>query len=105
MSYTPDDLRAFEDDIAEAFARGEIKAPIHLSGGNEEYLINLFKDIRPGDWALVGWRSHYHCLLKGVPPSDLKAAILDGRSVALNFPEARIIGSGIVGGTPPIAVG
>ena len=98
-------LLAFEADIAEVFATGAIKAPIHLGGGNEDQLFRIFADIRPQDWVLCGWRSHYHCLLKGVPPIELKAAILAGRSVSLTFPAYRVLCSGIVGGIAPIAVG
>jgi TPP-dependent pyruvate/acetoin dehydrogenase alpha subunit len=99
------DLLAFEEDIAQDFAAGNIRAPIHLGGGNEAQLIEIFKDIAPTDWVLAGWRSHYHCLLKGVPCDKLKTAILAGRSVSLCFPEHKILCSGIVGGIAPIAVG
>lgn len=102
---TPDDLLAFEENIAQEFAAGNIRSPIHLGGGNERRLIEIFKGIEPHDWVLAGWRSHYHCLLKGVPPAELKAAILAGRSVSLCFPKYKILCSGIVGGIAPIAVG
>ena len=106
IEWTVERLVAFEDDIAAEFAKGKIKAPIHLGGGNEESLISLFGHIDiENDWVLAGWRSHYHCLLKGVPPEKLKAAIMAGRSVSLCFPEHKIICSGIVGGVAPIAVG
>lgn len=98
-------LVAFETEIAELFNAGKIAAPVHLSHGNEENLIRIFKDIRPQDWVLCSWRSHYQCLLKGVPPEELKAEILAGRSIALNFPKYRILSSAIVGGVLPIAVG
>lgn len=99
------DLLAFEEDIAQEFAAGNIRSPIHLGGGNEAQLIEIFKGIGPDDWVLAGWRSHYHCLLKGVPRDELKAAIMAGRSVSLCFPEYKILCSGIVGGIAPIAVG
>ena len=102
---TPEDLLAFEEDIAQEFAAGNIRAPIHLGGGNERELLEIFETIKPGDWVLVGWRSHYHALLKGVPPAELKAAILAGHSVSLCFPAHKILCSGIVGGIAPIAVG
>ncbi len=102
---TPAELLAFEADIAAEFAAGNIHAPIHLGGGNETQLIEIFKSIGPADWVLSHWRSHYHCLLKGVPPDVLKAKIMAGHSVALCFPEYKILSSGIVGGTAPIAVG
>ena len=31
---------------------------------------------RPGDWVCSAWRSHYHALLAGIPPAEVKAAIL-----------------------------
>lgn len=105
VTYTPEELLAFEEDIAQEFAAGKIQSPIHLSGGNEEHLIRIFKHIQPHDWILCGWRSHYHCLLKGVPPDKLKAAIMAGQSVSLCFPEYKVLSSGIVGGTAPIALG
>src|SRR5258706_14908391 len=102
---TPEHLLAFEEDIAQEFAAGNIRAPIHLGGGNERELLDIFKTIKPGDWVLVGWRSHYHALLKGVPLAELKAAILAGHSVSLCFPAHKILCSGIVGGIAPIADG
>ena len=98
-------LIAFEEDIAAEFNIGNILHPVHLSNGNENQLIAIFKDIKSDDWVLGSWRSHYHCLLKGVPPDVLKAAIMRGESIALSFPEYRIYCSAIVGGMAPIAVG
>jgi len=103
--YSEKELLAFEEEVAQEFATGSIHAPIHLGGGNEKQLIDLFKTIAPEDWVLCGWRSHYHCLLKGVPPKELREAIRAGRSVSLCFPKQKILSSGIVGGTAPIAVG
>lgn len=101
----PSDLLAFEEEIAQEFATGSIKSPVHLSGGNEDELIEIFKEIQPDDWVLCSWRSHYHCLLKGVSPKELKQAIRDGHSVSLCFAKQKILSSGIVGGTAPIALG
>lgn len=102
---TREELIAFEEDIAREYEAGHIHAPIHLSKGNEDALIRIFKNIRPQDWIAVQWRSHLHCLLHGVPPAKLKAAIMAGRSITLNFPEHRIFSSAIAGGHLPIAVG
>lgn len=102
---TPDQLIAFEEDIAAEFNAAKIRAPIHLYFGNEEAIIEVFRRIRPKDWVLCSWRSHYQCLLKGVPPEQLKAEIMAGRSISLCFPEYRILSSAIVGGVVPIAVG
>jgi len=102
---TPEELIAFEEDIAAEFNAGKIHAPVHLYSGGERELIEIFKDIRPQDWVLCSWRSHYQCLLKGVPAEELKAKIMAGSSIALNFPKYRILSSAIIGGILPIAVG
>ena len=100
-----EDLIAFEREIAAEFEAGRIKAPVHFAGGNEQQLIDIFRTISPRDWVLCSWRSHYHCLLKGVPREQVKTAILKGRSIALCFPQYRILSSAIVGGICPIATG
>lgn len=102
---TKEELEAFEADIAAEFNAGRIKAPIHLAGGNENDLISIFRDIRPQDWVIGQWRMHYHCLLKGVPPAELKAAIMAGHSITLCFPQYRVLSSAIAGGHLPIALG
>lgn len=102
---TPEDLLAFEADIAAEFEAGKITAPVHLAGGNEDKLIEIFQHVKPEDWICCSWRSHYHALLKGVPAATLKQAIMDGRSIALCFPEYNMISSAIVGGICPIAMG
>ena len=98
-------LIAFESEIAELFNAGQIRAPIHLYSGNEDSILNVFESVRKEDWVFCSWRSHYQCLLKGVPPEELKQAILEGRSISLCFPQYRIYSSAIVGGHLPMAVG
>ncbi len=106
VTLTPADLIAFEDEVSRRFEAKEIHAPIHLSGGNEQQLIDVFrKHVQPDDWVCTSWRSHYHVLLKGVPATEVMAAILRGRSISLCFPEYKIISSAMVGGMAPIAVG
>jgi pyruvate dehydrogenase E1 component alpha subunit len=100
-----EELIAFEDEVASYFNSGKIRAPVHLYSGNEEQIIHACRNIRPQDWIFCSWRSHYQCLLKGVPKAELMAEILAGRSISLCFPEYRIYSSAIVGGIVPIAVG
>lgn len=102
---TKDDLIAFEREIADAFNAGKIRYPVHLSGGNEDALIDIFKTIDRRDTVCGSWRLHYQCLLHGVPPEKLREAIMRGESIALRFPEHRIISSAIAGGIAPIATG
>tara|TARA_B100000700_G_C15041166_1_gene855383 strand:+ start:1235 stop:1834 length:600 start_codon:yes stop_codon:yes gene_type:complete len=99
------ELIQFENDIAKLFNSAKIKAPIHLHSNNENFLIKFFKKINKNDWIFCSWRSHYHCLLKGVPKSKVKKEILDGKSISLCFPEYGVYSSAIVGGNIPIAVG
>jgi TPP-dependent pyruvate/acetoin dehydrogenase alpha subunit len=100
-----EELIAFEKDIAQIFESGQIKAPVHLHGGNEQYLIDIFKYIKPTDWVCSTHRSHYHALLKGVPPEWVKKEILNGHSITLCNSGYKFITSAIVGGIIPIAVG
>jgi pyruvate dehydrogenase E1 component alpha subunit len=102
---TKAELIAFEDDIAAEFNSSRIRAPVHLYSGNEDSMIEIFRAVRPDDWVVCSWRSHYQCLLKGVPRAEVKRAILNGHSISLCFPEHRIFSSAIVGGGLPIAVG
>ena len=103
--YSKDELIEFEEDIAKEFNSGKIKAPVHLYSGNEDSMISVFQDIKDEDWVLCSWRSHYQCLLKGVPAERVKQNIMDGKSIALCFPEYKVFSSAIVTGILPIAVG
>ena len=98
-------LIKFEEEIAELFNTGQIIAPVHFYHGNEEQIISVFKKIKPNDWVFCSWRSHYQCLLKGVPEKEVKEEILAGRSIALCFPKYNIYSSAMVGGSLPISVG
>ena len=101
----PEDLLAFEERVADAFNSGKIRAPVHLYSGNETELINVFSDVDSEDWVLCSWRSHYQCLLKGVPQERVFSEILAGRSISLCFADYKIFSSAIVGGVLPIAIG
>ena len=46
----------FEMEVAETFNSAKIKAPIHLHGGNESQLIEIFKDIKKEDRVFSSWR-------------------------------------------------
>jgi len=68
---TKEYLIAFEAKIADLFKRKKIRYPIHLSGGNETQLIEIFKNIEPTDYVFSTHRNHYHALLHGVPEEDI----------------------------------
>jgi pyruvate dehydrogenase E1 component alpha subunit len=105
MSLAVEDLMEFEEQVAELFNAGKIRAPVHLYSGCEQQMIEIFAGIKHDDYVFCTWRSHYQCLLKDVPQARVLEAILEGRSIALCFPEYRVFSSAIVGGTIPMAVG
>jgi TPP-dependent pyruvate/acetoin dehydrogenase alpha subunit len=99
-------LIKFETEIGNLFNQGQIKAPIHLYSGNEEQIIEIFKEIDvENDWVCCTWRNHYQGLLKNIPEGILKENILKGKSMVMNLPEYKFICSSIVGGIPSIATG
>ncbi|MGD1007805.1 MAG: thiamine pyrophosphate-dependent enzyme [Ignavibacteriaceae bacterium] len=102
---TKEELISFEEEIGNCFNQAMIKAPVHLYNGNEEKIIEVFRKINEDDWVLCSWRSHYQCLLKGVPSDKLKKDIISGKSISLCYKDYRILSSGIVGGNIPIATG
>lgn len=99
------DLIDFEKRIADRFDNGEIPYLIHLSGGNEDHLIQIFKDINEGDYIFSTHRSHYHYLLRGGSPEDLEEKILNGKSMYVFNRDFNFFSSAIVAATPSIAAG
>lgn len=99
------DLIDFELRIKKAYEEGKIKAPIHLSKGNEKELIDIFQYVHPDDWVFSSWRNHYHALLHGYPEEKLYDWIVSGGSMSTNYTKPNIYSSAIVGGTIPIALG
>lgn len=102
---TVQDLIDFEKDIADRFNRAEIPYPIHLSGGNEGVLLIIFEDFKKGDWCFSFWRNHYHALLAGIPPEEVRRQVMAGRSMTVCSPEHRFFASAIVAGCCSIALG
>ena len=99
------ELIAFEEKIADLFEAGKIHSPIHLSGGNEDQLIEIFKEINKGDYIFSTHRSHYHYLLAGGSPEKLEKMILEGNSMTIFDKEINFLTSAIVAGCPTIAAG
>ena len=108
------ELIEFEEKVARLWEEGKINAPIHLSGGNEDQLIEIFKGIEESDYVMCGHRNHYHALLHGVDPDSLLDEIL-GKSEGRCLGRARSMGfidhsrhfysSAIVGGMCAPSVG
>jgi TPP-dependent pyruvate/acetoin dehydrogenase alpha subunit len=105
MTITKETLLEFEKKVKEVYEEGKILAPIHLSGNNEDILIEIFKNIDRDDWVFSSWRNHYHALLHGIDEDELFNKILDGRSMSINSKDRNFYSSSIVGGIIPIALG
>jgi TPP-dependent pyruvate/acetoin dehydrogenase alpha subunit len=106
-SISKKDLIQFEGIVAEMFKKRQIRVPIHLSGGNEDELIKIFKKIKTFDYVFSTHRNHYHYLLKGGRPSQLLANIVysDLGSMHTIAPGINFYSSAIVAGTVAIAAG
>jgi pyruvate dehydrogenase E1 component alpha subunit len=103
---TKEDLITFEQEIADLFNQGKIKAPVHLYNGNEDFMMQIFEEIDiENDWICSTWRNHYQALLKGIPRDVVKDNIIKGKSMVMNMPEYKFICSSIVGAIPAIATG
>lgn len=105
VNWINEKLREFEDWCIKTYEEGKIKAPLHLSRGNEKQLIEIFKKIDKKDWVFSTYRSHYHALLHGINEDWLKNWILEGKSIHVMNKEHKFFTSAIVGGCLPIALG
>ncbi|MFH1607969.1 MAG: thiamine pyrophosphate-dependent enzyme [archaeon] len=98
-------LKDFENDIAELWEAAKIPYPVHLCGGNEEQLIEIFKDVKPGDYVFSTHRGHYHYLLAGGSFERLKEFIMRGDSMHIYDKSINFVTSSIVAGCVAIAAG
>ena len=103
--HTAETLIAFENRIRNIFGAGELPFLVHLSGGNEAQLLEIFRDVERHDWVFSTHRSHYHALLKGISPNQLEQDIREGRSMFVFSAEHHFFTSSILAGICPIAVG
>lgn len=103
--WTAEELIAFENRIGELYLDNKLPFLFHLSGGNENQLIEIFENIKEGDYVISNHRSHYHALLHGIPPETVEDRILNGRSMFIYDREKNFFCSAIIGGTPAIAAG
>ena len=62
MKITSKDLINFENEIKNLYEKKFIKAPIHLSGNNENQLINIFKRINKEDWVFFYMEKSLPCI-------------------------------------------
>ena len=109
-----DELIQFETRLKDSWEQGEVRCPLHLSGGNENQLIHIFKAVHNDDYVFSTHRNHYHALLHGVCPEALHKEIFGlanglckgrARSMCTMDQSRRFYASAIVGGVCGIAVG
>ena len=111
--YTAQELIGFEERVKEAWEAGRLPFLLHLCGGNEKQLIEIFGRVQPGDWVFSGHRSHYHYLLSGGGRQELMEKIARGDSMFVfgkrdASPECmpvNFLTSSVLAGTCAIAAG
>lgn len=98
-------INIFEKKIFDLYNNGKIKCPIHLTKGNENQLVEIFKYIDNKDWVFTSWRNHAHALLHGIPEKKLEKQIMSGKSMYVSSKKNNFFCSSIAGGIIPIALG
>jgi|2_EtaG_2_1085320.scaffolds.fasta_scaffold20865_2 pyruvate dehydrogenase E1 component alpha subunit len=105
ITITKQELIDFEEEVEYEYNDGKIHCPVHLSSGNEEQLIEIFKYIHPDDWVFCSWRNHLEALLHGIPKEEVMRQIYAGQSLGVHHKNPKFYSSAIVGGIIPIALG
>lgn len=99
------DLQNFEEHISHLWEAGDLPYLLHLSGGNESWLVELFGSMKEGDWIFSTHRSHFHALLAGIAPRRLEKLIKDGDSMFVFDNSRNFLSSSVLAGTCCIAAG
>jgi len=102
---TKEELIIAEKKIFDLFEEGYLPFLVHLCGGNEDQLIEIFKIINEGDYILSTHRSHYHYLLAGGSIDALVKKVTDGNSMFIFDKKLNFFTSSILAGTASIACG
>ncbi len=102
---TAQSLIEFESGIRELWEQGELPSLVHLCGGNEQQLLNIFAQIRQGDWIFSTHRTHYHALLAGIEPELLIKRIKEGDSMFVYSRKRNFLCSAVLAGCCGIAAG
>ncbi len=109
-------IRAFEEHLAAAYARGELPTEaIHLSIGQEAVAVGVCSVLAPGDTIATTHRGHGHMLARGADLNGMMAEVYGkatglcgGKGGSMHVTDARIgaLGAnGIVGASALLATG
>lgn len=108
-------IRTVEERIADEYAKGDMRCPVHLSIGQEGTAVAFSQLVDRSDYCVSSHRAHAHYLAKGGPVEGLIGEILGkpsgcsrgrGGSMHLTDPECNFVGSiAILGAAIPVAVG
>ena len=108
-------IRLVEEKLAEWYETGLIKAPVHLSIGQEAVAVGVMAALNPQDKIVSTHRCHGHYLAKGGDLKKMMAEILgkatgcckgNGGTMHLFDDEAgHVISAPLVGASIPFAVG
>jgi len=100
-----EELIQFVEDIKKNFRERKILHGLHLPGGNEDQLIEIFKNIKSEDWIFTFHRSYYHILLKGMPKDELMDYVIKYGCNYIFSKKYNVFSSGILGGCLTIDTG
>ncbi len=108
-------IRVFEERVQVEFAKGNIPGFAHLYLGQEASAVGVCHDLTDQDYIGSTHRGHGHCIAKGCDVRGMMLEIMGkagglcgGKGGSMHIADLSIgmLGAnGIVGGTPPLAVG
>ena len=75
-------VRAFEDEVIDAFSKGLIPGSTHPCIGAEGIKAGALSALRPDDLVFATYRGHGEVLIKGVDPTGMMAELM-GRATGI----------------------
>jgi pyruvate dehydrogenase E1 component alpha subunit len=108
-------IRQFEERVEKEFAAGTIPGFAHVYLGQEASGVGVCFDLTDEDWIGSTHRGHGHCIAKGCDVKGMMHEIMGkadglcggkgGSMHIADMTKGMLGANGIVGGSPPIAVG
>lgn len=108
-------IRAFEECVGADSMAGLIPGFVHLYAGEEACAVGICMNLADTDWIGSTHRGHGHCIAKGCDVEGMmleihgkQGGLCGGKGGSMHIADLNVgmLGAnGIVGGTPPLAVG